>query len=182
MMVLAAIGVQNRFDRMMHDSGTPCSFSTFTACNCAENKYAPQVRKTERCDGLYLYNRIARRHDRIHQQHLTPSDVVREPGVHHLGHVRVRVRLDQDLADAYGPAAVAQSLLHGLAGAHDRHATVARAVLEAIVNGAGRRHHRAVRVRQLVETLLDHQPNQTVRVEFEVAARGVPVRCTWTTI
>lgn len=30
--VFAAIGVQNKFDRIIDPSGTPCSFSTFTAC------------------------------------------------------------------------------------------------------------------------------------------------------
>lgn len=64
-------------------------------------------------------------------------------------------------------------LLHGLSRAHDRHATVSGAILEPIVDGTGRRHHGTVRVGQLVEAFLDHEPNQPVGVELKVTARCV---------
>lgn len=118
---------------------------------------------------------VAGGHDRIHQQHLTPCNVVRKAGVHDFGDVRVRIRFDQNLADANGATAVAQSLLHCLAGAHNRYAAIAGAVFQPIVCGAGWGDHRAVRIGQLVERLLDDEANQAVGVEFEIAARGVSV-------
>lgn len=126
---------------------------------------------------------------------MPPRDVVRKPRVHDAGRVRFRVRLHQNLAYPYRPAAVSQALqkkkkklqslqsfsriavecylLHGLSRAHDRHATVSGAILEPIVDGTGRRHHGTVRVGQLVEAFLDHEPNQPVGVELKVTARCV---------
>lgn len=47
--------------------------------------------------------------------------------------------------------------------------------LEAIVDGTSWRHHRAIWVWQLIQALLDDQTNQPVSIEFEIAARCVPV-------
>lgn len=98
-------------------------------------------------------------HDGVHEEDLALGNVLGELGVDDLGLVRVVVRVNEDLADADRAAAVAQALLHGLAAAHDAHAAVALLEAQALVRAADRRHHRARRVRQLVQALLDHQPD-----------------------
>lgn len=88
--------------------------------------------------------------------------------------MRIGIGLDQDLSNANGATAVTQSLLHGLSRSDDGHAAVAGAILQSLVNRTGGRLHIAMGVGQLVERLLDDQPDETVGIELEVTARGVP--------
>lgn len=80
--------------------------------------------------------------------------------------------MDEDLADADRPAALAQPLLHGFAGAHDTHATDLALEGEAVIVLARWGDHSVRHGGQMVQPLLDEEPDDAVRVEDEVA----PVR------
>lgn len=53
--------------------------------------------------------------DGVHKQHFSSVHIWRELGVVHFGFLCLLVTLDKDLANPDGAAAVAESLLHGLA-------------------------------------------------------------------
>lgn len=75
--VLAACGVQNRFDKIIEDSFTPCSFRTFTAWNEMDqpdksNLFIHNVHQefklsTFRVSFMYLNNGITGWHNWIHE-------------------------------------------------------------------------------------------------------------------
>lgn len=124
--------------------------------------------------GYGLNDRIPCGHDGIHQQHLSPRNIIWEPRVDHSRLVRFRVALHQDLSYPNRATAVPQPLFHGLATANNRDATVSGTISEAFIGMSGGSYHFALGVGQLVQALLDYNTNQSVGVEFEIAPQGVP--------
>ena len=111
---------------------------------------------------------VARPHDGIEQENFPACNIVGELCEHDVCLVCLGVAVHQDLANPHGPAALLERLLHGLARPHNGHTAVAFLELVAGVSTAGRRHHLAVLVGQLVQTLLYHHSYQPVRHEFEI--------------
>lgn len=103
-----------------------------------------------------LDNRVPCAEDGVHEQDFSSVYVWGELGVVDFGFLRLLVALDEDLADAYGAAAVAQALLHGLTASHYADSTVAPFKFHTFVLVSCRRGHSALRVRQLVQTLFHH--------------------------
>lgn len=104
----------------------------------------------------------------VEQQHPAVADVWRELLVEQLGQAGLLVALDQDLADAHGPAALAQALLHRLARAHDADAADLALELDARVLLAHGRGHRVRHHGEVVQAFLDEEPDDPVGVEDEV--------------
>jgi len=114
-------------------------------------------------------------HDGVEEEDFPLGNVRGELGEDDSGLVSLRVRVDEDLADPHGAAAVLERLLHGLARPHDRDAAVALLVAQPLVGLAGGRGHLRFRVRQLVQTLLDDGPYQPVGDESEIRAGSLNV-------
>jgi len=81
---------------------------------------------------------------------------------------RLLVSLDEDLADADGAAAVPQTALEALSGAHDRHAADLALELQSIVGMAYRGLDSGGDSREVVQAFLDQKTNDAVGVEDEV--------------
>ena len=112
--------------------------------------------------------RAARGKHGVEEKDPSVGNVFGELVVKELGHGRLLVSLDQDLADADGPAAVPQALLHGLAGTHDRHAADLALEGQTIVGATDGGRHGAGHCGEVVEALLDEEADDAVRVEDEV--------------
>lgn len=88
---------------------------------------------------------------------------------------RLLVSLNQYLANPHTSAAVPQALLHGLAGTHDADTADLALELDAVILSADWGGDLMLDNRQVVETFLDQQTNDAVRVEDEVCAIGIGV-------
>ena len=107
---------------------------------------------------------------RIEQQHPSVGDVLGQLVVEQSRLGGLLISLDQNLANSHTPAALAQSLLHRLAGTHDRHAADLALELDAIVCPTHRRGDHVLLDGQVVQALLDEQANDAVGMEDEVGA------------
>ena len=107
---------------------------------------------------------------RVEQQHPSVGNVLRQLVVEQSWLGGFLVSLDQNLANSHTPATLAQSLLHRLAGTHDRHAADLALELDTIVRSTHGRGDHVLLDGQVVQALLDKQANNAVGVEDEVGA------------
>lgn len=111
----------------------------------------------------------------VQQEDVSVGDVLGQLVVEESGLSGLLVSLDENLSDSNGPAAVSQTLLHGLSSSHDGDTTNLSLKCKTLELGAGWRLDELIGHGKLVETLLDEQTDDSVRVEDEVRPRGVLV-------
>lgn len=88
-----------------------------------------------------------------------------------LRHCRLLVSLNENLANPHRAATLAQPALHRLAGTEDAYTTDPALKRHAVVGQARRCLDRVLERGQVVEPLLDEEPDDAVAVEDEVGAR-----------
>lgn len=118
------------------------------------------------------FSLLTRSEHGIQQQYPSLSNVFGDLGVEQLGLARLLVTLNEDLANTHGAAALAQTLLHGLARPHDRHTADLALEREAIIVLVRGRDDGVLHGGEVVEALLHQQPDDPVRVEDEVSPVG----------
>lgn len=106
----------------------------------------------------------------VEQEDPAIRDVFRKLIVEKLGLSRFLVPLDKDLANPHRPAAVSQTLFHGLACAHDRNATDLALEHQTFVSTPDRRCHIMLYHGQMIETLFNQESDDSIGVEDEVCA------------
>lgn len=106
----------------------------------------------------------------IQEKHPSVSNVLGQLIVEKLRLGSFLVTLNQDLSDTNRAAAVAETLLHGLASSHDRHAANLALEHETIVGTTDRRSDSMLNDRQMVKTFLDKKTNNSVGVENKVCS------------
>lgn len=110
--------------------------------------------------------RRSRRHGRVHQDDAIVLDVLGKTQIIQFRFAGQLVRLDEDLADPDVLANVADGLLHGLAGAQNRHAANLLAGQPfALVRNVLGRFHLDVLERKQRQGVLQDQPDEPFRVE-----------------
>jgi hypothetical protein len=111
----------------------------------------------------------------VEQQHPAVGNVLGQLVVEQLGLARLLVSLDQDLTDPDRPAAVPEALLHGLSGTHNGHTANLALKLDAGIVASNRGGDLMPHNGEMVQTFLDEQANDTVRVEDKVGTIRVLV-------
>lgn len=93
--------------------------------------------------------------------------------IEQLGHRGLLITLDKDLANANRAAAISEALLHGLAGAHDRHATDLALEHETVIRVADGGRDGVLDSGEVVQPFLHEESDDAIRVEDEVRPVGV---------
>lgn len=112
---------------------------------------------------------------RVEQEHPSVLDVLGQLFVEETRLARLFISLNQNLADAHAPAAISQTLLHGLSGTHDADTTDLALELDPSILATNGGQDLVLDDRQVVETLFDKQTNDSIGVEDEVCAVGIAV-------
>lgn len=100
------------------------------------------------------------------------SNVSRELIVKQFGHTTLLVPLDENFSNADRSAAVAQSLFHGLACAHNRDTTDLSFEFNTKVGPSNGGSDGLLNNGEVVQAFLHQQPNDAVRIEDEIGTAG----------
>ena len=131
---------------------------------------------TSRLEHLNSHRRRATSSEHwVQEQNPAVGNILWQLVVEEFWHACFLVSLDEDLADAHGAAAVAQSLLHGLSCSHNRDTADLSLKLNTRILASNWCGNLMLNNWQVVQAFLNQQANDSVRVEDEIGPLSVLV-------
>lgn len=162
-------GLAMRLRNRIRCSGTPLSISVSTA-RVAEPPGKKKISWVA-MDIVEQAQLTSCKHG-IKEKDPSISNVSRELIVKQLGHTSLLVPLDKNFSNANRSAAVAQSLFHGLACAHNRDTADLSFKFDTKVGPSNGGSDGLLNNGEVVQAFLHQQPNDAVRIEDEIGTGG----------
>lgn len=162
-------GLAMRLRNRIRCSGTPLSISVSTA-RVAEPPREKEISWVA-MDSVEQAQLTSCKHG-VQEKDPPISNVSRELIVKQFGHTSLLVPLDENFSNANRSAAVAQSLFHGLACAHNRDTTDLSFEFNTKVGPSNGGSDGLLNNGEVVQAFLHQQPNDAVRIEDEIGTAG----------